>query len=66
MRGKVNQNQLQLKPHMSIAFYRWNDTDAAIKARLLRRAQAQIDDVVESVRPIIADVKARPGQVSYS
>lgn len=44
---------------MSIAYYRWNETDAATKARIMRRAQANIDDVVNAVTPIIADVKER-------
>ncbi len=44
---------------MSINFYKWNETDAATKARIMRRAQADIDSVIEVVKPIIADVKAR-------
>ncbi len=42
-----------------INFYDWNKTDAATKARIMRRSQANIDDVVAVVEPIIADVKAR-------
>lgn len=44
---------------MKIGFYRWKDTDQASKARILRRSGADIDDVMDKVRPIIADVKAR-------
>ena len=44
---------------MSINFYIWNETDEATKARIMRRSQANIDDVVEIVEPIIEDVKTR-------
>ena len=44
---------------MSINFYRWNDTDEATKARIIRRSQADIDDVIKIVEPIIEDVKTR-------
>src|SRR5690606_26042030 len=44
---------------MKIGFYRWSDTDDATKARILRRSAAEIDDVMDKVLPIIADVKAR-------
>lgn len=44
---------------MSINFYRWNETDEAVKARIMRRSQADIDDVIVKVQPIIQDVKAR-------
>lgn len=44
---------------MSINFFIWNETDDATKTRLLRRSQVAIESVVEAVRPIIADVKAR-------
>ena len=44
---------------MSINFYRWRDTDEQTKARIMRRAQADIDNVIGVVQPIIADVKAR-------
>lgn len=42
---------------MSINFYRWKETDEAIKARIMRRSQADIDDVVKIVEPIITDVR---------
>lgn len=45
-----------------INYYRWNETDDATKERILRRSQANIDSVIETVRPIIADVKARGDQ----
>ena len=44
---------------MNINFYRWNETDAETKARIMRRSQADIDDVVKIVEPIIDDVRAR-------
>lgn len=44
---------------MSVAFYRWKDTDDETKARLLKRSGADIDMVLGVVQPIIADVKAR-------
>lgn len=44
---------------MKIGFYKWHETDEATKARLLHRAQADIADVTDKVRPIIEDVRAR-------
>ena len=44
---------------MSINFYRWKETDEVTRARILRRAQADIDAVMDQVQPIIDDVKAR-------
>ncbi len=44
---------------MKINFYRWNETDEATKAHIMRRSQANIDDVIKLVSPIIADVRAR-------
>lgn len=44
---------------MTINFYRWKDTDEATKTRIMRRAQANIDNAIKAVEPIIADVKAR-------
>ncbi|MCB9982943.1 MAG: histidinol dehydrogenase [Rhodospirillales bacterium] len=44
---------------MSINFYRWNETDDATKARIMRRSQADIDDMIAIVAPIIEDVKTR-------
>ncbi|MEZ5815274.1 MAG: histidinol dehydrogenase [Alphaproteobacteria bacterium] len=44
---------------MNINFYRWNKTDEADKARIMRRSQADIDAVVEQVMPIINDVATR-------
>ncbi len=41
---------------MLIALYRWNETSQEIKGRIMRRAQADIDDVVRQVQPIIDDV----------
>lgn len=42
---------------MSINFYIWNETDQGTKARIMRRSQANIDDVVAIVEPIIEDVR---------
>ncbi len=42
---------------MSIALYNWNETDAATKMRIMRRAQADIDHVCDIVKPIIEDVQ---------
>lgn len=44
---------------MNINFYRWNETDEADKARIMRRSQADIDAVVEQIMPIINDVATR-------
>lgn len=44
---------------MTINFYRWKDTNAEIKAKIMRRAQADIDGVTDLIKPIIADVKKR-------
>lgn len=44
---------------MTINYYRWNDTDEGTKARIMRRAQANIDDAIKAVQPIIDDVRAR-------
>lgn len=44
---------------MGIAFYKWSETDKATKAKIMRRAQANIDEVITAVTPIIQDVKAR-------
>lgn len=40
-------------------FFIWNTLPPETRARILRRSQETIDDVVEVVRPILADVKAR-------
>lgn len=44
---------------MGISFYKWSETDSAAKAKIMRRAQANIDEVIAAVTPIIQDVKAR-------
>ncbi len=44
---------------MSVAFYRWAQTDEATRARILKRGQADIEAVAEKVRPIIEDVQSR-------
>ena len=42
---------------MSINFYIWKDIDEATKSRIFKRAQADIDSVIELVKPIIEDVR---------
>ncbi len=42
---------------MTIALYRWSETDDVTKARIMRRAQADIDSVRKQVQPIIEDVR---------
>ncbi len=44
---------------MNIGFYYWPSIDDATKERLLRRGQAEIDDVSAKVRPILEDVRTR-------
>lgn len=44
---------------MNIGFYRWVATDEATKSRILRRAQADIEDVSAKVRPILEEVRTR-------
>lgn len=44
---------------MEIGFYRWSATDDATKARILRRAQADIENVGPAVAPILEDVRTR-------
>ncbi len=42
---------------MTIALYRWNETDENTKKRIMRRSQANIDAVCETIKPIIEDVR---------
>lgn len=42
---------------MTIALYKWNETDEAVRQRIMRRAQADIDSVCQIVQPIIDDVR---------
>lgn len=44
---------------MNIGFYKWSETDAATKRRLLERAQADIADVSAKVKPILDAVRER-------
>ena len=44
---------------MTINFYHWTEIDEATKQRILRRSQADIDEVISIVEPIIGTVKAR-------
>ncbi len=42
---------------MNIALYRWSEINLDIKRRIMRRAQADIDEVIKQVLPIINDVR---------
>ena len=44
---------------MNIGFYKWSDTGEQVKMRILRRAQADIEDVLPKVKPIVEDVRLR-------
>lgn len=44
---------------MTIAFYNWAETNQETRTKIMRRSQANIDEVVAAVTPIIADVKQR-------
>lgn len=50
---------------MNIGFYKWSDTDAATKERILRRAQADIEDVIPKVKPIVEDVRQRGDEALF-
>ena len=41
----------------NVGFYRWSETNEATKARIMRRSEADIDAVIEQVRPIIERVR---------
>lgn len=47
---------------MAINFYKWNETDRTIKEKIMRRGQANIDDVVEIIKPIIENVRSHGDQ----
>ncbi len=42
---------------MSVGYYTWSQTDEATKARILKRAQADIEDVTASVSEILENVR---------
>lgn len=42
---------------MNIGFYRWKDTDADTKAKIMARSGTDIEDVLEKVKPIIERVR---------
>lgn len=42
---------------MTVAFYRWRDTDSRTRWKLMRRGQADIDSVITKIRPIVEDVR---------
>ncbi len=43
----------------AINFYRWDETPSTVKDKIFRRGEANIDSVIEQVRPIIEDVRLR-------
>ncbi|MEM9469777.1 MAG: histidinol dehydrogenase [Pseudomonadota bacterium] len=47
---------------MKIGFYEWSKTDEDTKARIMRRGQADIDHVIDQVKPIIERVKKEGDQ----
>jgi histidinol dehydrogenase len=47
---------------MNIGYYKWNETDKATKARIMRRSEADIDAVMAQVHPIIERVKMEGDQ----
>lgn len=44
---------------MTVGFYIWSETDDATKARILHRAQKDIEDVTSVVAPILENVRNR-------
>jgi histidinol dehydrogenase len=42
---------------MKIGFYKWAETDEATKSRILRRAQADIQDVSDKIKQILENVR---------
>ncbi len=42
---------------MTIALYRWKETPAAVRSKIMRRAQADIEQVAAKIRPVIEDVR---------
>jgi len=43
----------------TVSLYKWQELDAAMREKIMRRGQANVDSAIETVRPIIADVKER-------
>ena len=50
---------------MDIGFYRWSVTDEDTKARIMRRSEADIDAVMEKVRPIIEQVRKKGDEALF-
>ncbi len=44
---------------MNIGFYKWSETPKDVRERILKRAQAEIEDIRDKVRPILEDVRIR-------
>ena len=53
---------------MKIGFYDWKNTDDATKARVMHRAQADIDTLLEQIKPILKDVQENGDEalISYA
>lgn len=51
---------------MDIGFYRWNETDKDTRTRIMRRAEADIESIIETVRPIIERVKNEGDAALYA
>ncbi len=50
---------------MKINFYLWKDTDTATKEKILRRSEADIENIEKAVRPIIDNVRLNGDQALY-
>lgn len=42
-----------------IALYHWKKTDSTTRTKIMRRAETNIDEVLEQIRPVVEDVKSR-------
>lgn len=50
---------------MNIGFYKWSETDETVKKRLLDRAQADIADIGDKVKPILDAVRDRGDEALF-
>lgn len=44
---------------MAVTIYKWNDTEASRKAKILKRSETDISSLISLVAPIVEDVKNR-------
>ena len=58
----LNVNKKGYVTLMKVPIYHWHETDSATRARIMARAQSDIDAVVPAVQKIIEDVRARGDQ----